>query len=164
MNKLLAIILLTATYLLALASADPLDALTGLVVSTILVFGFWDFLRGDLDSPPGPPLISRIVHFPWFAAGVLKEITAGTWQVALIVLGIRRLHQPGIVQIPFGERSPTGVVTTALAITLSPGELLIEIDEERRVLLLHVLDARDPDAVRDHHERFFQRYQRKVFP
>jgi multisubunit Na+/H+ antiporter MnhE subunit len=31
-------------------------------------------------------------------------------------------------------------------------------------MLFHVIDASDPDAVRDHLDRFYQRYQRRVFP
>jgi multisubunit Na+/H+ antiporter MnhE subunit len=31
-------------------------------------------------------------------------------------------------------------------------------------MLVHVLDASDPDAVRRHHDRFYERYQRMVFP
>ncbi|MDP9369920.1 MAG: hypothetical protein M3Q03_16890 [Chloroflexota bacterium] len=32
------------------------------------------------------------------------------------------------------------------------------------MLLIHVLDATDPDAVRAEHERFYRRFQRHVFP
>jgi multicomponent Na+:H+ antiporter subunit E len=31
-------------------------------------------------------------------------------------------------------------------------------------MLLHVLDAADPDAVRRHHAAFYERHQRSVFP
>jgi len=31
-------------------------------------------------------------------------------------------------------------------------------------MLFHVIDASDPDAVRVHFNRFYQRYQRPVFP
>jgi hypothetical protein len=32
------------------------------------------------------------------------------------------------------------------------------------VLLVHLLDARDVPAIRAHHERTYQRRQRRVFP
>ena len=31
-------------------------------------------------------------------------------------------------------------------------------------MLFHVIDASDPDAVRAQLDRFYQRYQRRVFP
>ncbi len=31
-------------------------------------------------------------------------------------------------------------------------------------MLMHVLDATDPDAVRARHDEFYDRYQRAVFP
>jgi multisubunit Na+/H+ antiporter MnhE subunit len=48
--------------------------------------------------------------------------------------------------------------------TLSPGSVLVDIDWQRRDMLLHVIDASDPDAVRADLERFYDRYQRRVFP
>lgn len=164
MRKLVAILLLTGVYLLALASADPLDALTGVLISAAVVFGFGRFLWDETGESTAPPLLVRAAAFPLFAAAVIREITVGTWQVSLIVLGIRPLSRPGIVQIPIGERTPTGVAATALAITLSPGELLVEIDETEEVMLIHVLDASDPDEIRRRYDRFFNRYQRRVFP
>jgi multisubunit Na+/H+ antiporter MnhF subunit len=37
---------------------------------------------------------------------------------------------------------------TALAASLSPGSVLVDIDWDRRDLLMHVIDASDPDGVR----------------
>ena len=42
--------------------------------------------------------------------------------------------------------------------------LLVEVDPARQAMLFHVIDASDPDAVRDQLDRFYQRYQRRVFP
>jgi multicomponent K+:H+ antiporter subunit E/multicomponent Na+:H+ antiporter subunit E len=80
------------------------------------------------------------------------------------VLHLRRLEQPGLVRIPIGERSERGVAVSALATTLSPGTVLVDVDWERRDLLLHVIDASDPDAVRARLQRFYDRFQRRVFP
>jgi multisubunit Na+/H+ antiporter MnhE subunit len=56
------------------------------------------------------------------------------------------------------------LAATALALTLSPGEVLVDIDRSRGVMLVHVIDAHDPDAVRARHDHFYRRYQRGVFP
>jgi multisubunit Na+/H+ antiporter MnhE subunit len=68
------------------------------------------------------------------------------------------------VRIPIGLRSERGVAVSALTTTLSPGTVLIDVDAERRELLVHVIDATDPDEVRARAQRFYDRYQRNVFP
>jgi multisubunit Na+/H+ antiporter MnhE subunit len=68
------------------------------------------------------------------------------------------------VVVPIGERTPTGVAVWALVTGLPPGSFFVEVDREREVALIHVIDARDPEAIREQHQYFYRRYQRKVFP
>jgi len=158
-----AVALLAAIYLLTLASLDAWDLAAGLLVGAAIVIGLERFL---FEAPPLPArvLASRAARLPAYALVVGWEVVRGTWQVALVVAGVKRLRRPGIVAVPVGERSATGVAVTALTITLSPGELYVDTDEERGVMLIHVLDATDPDAVRDRFQHTYDRFQRKVFP
>lgn len=162
-RSLAALLTLTVVYLLTLASADPLDALTGLVVAGAVLVATRRLTRVH-TAPAGLALGGRVLRFTPFALAVAREIAVGTWRVALVVLGVRKLRRPGIVAVPVGDRSPTGVVATALTVTLSPGEVFVDLDSERGVMLFHVLDASDPEAVRDRFEHLYQRYQRGVFP
>jgi multicomponent Na+:H+ antiporter subunit E len=160
-----ALVLVSATYLLMLASADPVDVLAAVAVGGVLLLGFRRFLLGDARGcASAPTLLRRVAAFPLFAAVVVRDVTVGTWQVALIVLHLRPLRSPGIVAIPMGERTSTGAAVSALVATISPGELLVDFDHERRMMLLHVIDASDPDEVRRRHQVFYDRFQRKVFP
>ena len=72
--------------------------------------------------------------------------------VALRVLGLRAPDRPGIVAIPIGERTDLDVAAVGLLIALSPGRLLVDVDVdvdvERRVMLFHVIDAAEIEAVR----------------
>jgi len=150
-------------YALTLASRDPLDLAGGLVVGAAVLGLVGTGMRGRPRSSP-LVLARRAVWFVPFAGAVCAGVLRGTWDVALRVLRVRPLHAPGIVRIPIGERSEHGVAVSSLATTLSPGSVLIDIDRERGDLLLHVIDASDPDAVRDDMQRFYDRYQRRVFP
>jgi multicomponent Na+:H+ antiporter subunit E len=163
MRFFLSLVLLTGVYALTLASADPLDLLAGVVISAALLVALRPFLfRGE--APAAGDIAGRVLRFPVFALAVVVEVTRGTWQVARVVVDRRRLVEPGIVAVPIGDRTRTGVAATALAVTLSPGEVFVEADWTRRVMLLHVIDASDPEAVRRHHADFYDRYQRGVFP
>jgi hypothetical protein len=70
----------------------------------------------------------------------------GLDDVALRVLGLRAPDRPGIVAIPIGERTDLDVAAVGLLIALSPGRLLVDV--ERRVMLFHVIDAAEIQAVR----------------
>jgi multisubunit Na+/H+ antiporter MnhE subunit len=163
MSRVLAVVALTLVYALTLASFAPADLVLGaLAASAILVAT----RRLTLAAAPldGLSLARRLLGFPIFALELVREIAVGTWQVSLVVLGLRPLVQPGIVAVPLGERSESGIAASALALTLSPGEVFVDVDRERGVMLVHVLDARDPDAVRRRYAHFYERYQRRVFP
>ena len=161
-GRLLWVAVLAAVYLLTLGSVDPVDVAFGVVLAAVLSFG----LRGRLQRPqgPGPSLAARLAAAPLLLAAVAAEIARGTWDVALRVLHLRPVEHPGIVLVPVGERTEHGVAVTGLLIGLSPGSLLLDVDSERQAMLFHVIDARDPDAVRAEIEDFYQRYQRRVFP
>ena len=162
-RTLAALATLTGVYLLTLASLDPLDALAGaFVAAATLALTRRLTLVGS--GAGGRMLPGRILRFFPFALIVLRDVVAGTWAVTAVVLGVRELRRPGIVAVPVGQRSETGIVATAIAITLSPGEVFVDLDRERGLMLFHVLDARDPDAVRRRYEVFYERYQRGVFP
>jgi multisubunit Na+/H+ antiporter MnhE subunit len=156
-------ILLTLIYALTLASFAPLDLLMGALLAVVLLLGFRKLVFGGHPAPL-PDLPRRIVAFVPFALVVLWDIIEGTWTMLLIVLHIRPLDQYGIIEVPIGERSPTGVAVTTLVTTLSPGSFLVDVDDERRLMLFHNIDAGNPDAVRRKHARIYDKYQRYVFP
>lgn len=154
---------LAVLYMLTLASADPVDLATGVLLGALLGVALGNRMQ---LAPEGAvvPRAQRIVCFPLFAGAVFADVMQGTWDVALRVMHLRRLERPGIVRVPIGERSERGVAISALTSTLSPGTVLIDVDWDRGDLLLHVIDASDPDGVRDRLQRFYDRYQRRVFP
>lgn len=150
---------LTAVYLLALASPAPADAVAGVIVSA-----------AALAVARRAPRVTRsgglrsVLALPRLLAVTLVDVTRGTWEMALVVLGRRTIEHAGVVEVPIGDRTEAATVFSALASTLSPGEVLLDIDPERGVYVLHVFDASDPDAVRAHHERRYQHHQRGALP
>lgn len=160
---LAALAALVLVYLLVLASLSPWDVVFGVLLGAVLLRVTRGFGFGGRPAPL-PGLFRRLVAFLPFAVVTIRDILRGTWNVALVVLHVRPLRRPGIVAVPIAERTPLGVAVSALVTTLSPGAFLVDVDETDRVMLIHVLDASDPDAVRDEHQTFYRRYQRHVFP
>ena len=162
-RALFSLLLLTLTYALVLASFARWDLALGAVFSGALLYAFRGFVFGGRPAPL-PGLLGRVVAFGPFLAAVVREVVAGTWQVALVTLRLRPLENSGIVKVPIGERTPVGVAVSALVGTLSPGTFLVDIDWEEGYALIHTIDAEDPEAFRRSRAEFYRRYQRKVFP
>ncbi len=166
-GRVVVAVLLAGTYLAILGSTDPLDAAAGLLIGAVLVLALRPSRPADLPTIPDdrrPSPASRVLAFPWLVAGVLAEVLGGAWDVGLRIAGVRPVEHAGLVRLPFGERSEVGVAVSALCFAYAPGGMVVEVDEEARELVLHVMDARDPAAVRAARERFYARHQRRVFP
>jgi multisubunit Na+/H+ antiporter MnhE subunit len=85
----------------------------------------------------------------------------GSWRVVRFCLGAPA--SPGIVEVPQGDRSPINVALWGVLTGEAPDEVPVEADVARGVLLVHLVDADDPDAVRARHARSGER-QQKVVP
>jgi multisubunit Na+/H+ antiporter MnhE subunit len=155
--------LLTAVYALAVASTDPWDLAAGACLALALTAA----ARRLLFAGPARPL-RALPGSLWallvLAGIVARDIVTGTWRVALVVLHLRPLASPGIVAVPLGERTRRGTAVSGLLLSIAPGEYLVDVDWEGRRMLVHVIDAGDPDAIRERMQRNYERYQRKVFP
>ncbi|NJN18900.1 MAG: Na+/H+ antiporter subunit E [Oscillochloris sp.] len=162
-RAIISVPLLTLVYALTLNSFALWDLLIGGLISALLLVLTRKQVFEEMRSP-SPGVFQRIVAFLPFAAAVIADVVQGTWEVALVSLKLRPLPQAGIVAVPIGERSPVGIAVTSLITTLSPGSVLIEVDDERRVMLFHVFDVQDPDHIRAQYQTFYDRYQRHVFP
>jgi multicomponent K+:H+ antiporter subunit E/multicomponent Na+:H+ antiporter subunit E len=159
----ISVVLLTLVYLMTLGSRDIWDVAGGAVLSSGLLLVHWRFIFG-CSPAPRLSLLKRTRGLVKLVGAVLLDIARGTWRMALFVLHIRPLKSPGIVEVPIVGRSASGVVVSALVTTLSPGSVLVDIDWRRRVMLFHVFDATDPQAVGLAEHDSYLRYQQHVFP
>lgn len=160
------VLLLTIVYCLVLASTDPWDLLIGAILGSIVLLVFHGAVPAIQGKPDDelPSVPSRIVHFFPFAGITVWEILIGSVRVAAVVMGLRKLDHPGIVAVPVGDRSKFGVVVTGITTSLAPGSILLDVDWDRRLMLVHVIDASDPDKIRADMQALYDTYQRKVFP
>lgn len=92
----------------------------------------------------------RAVGFVVFVAIFIRELTLANIAVAKSVLfqPISSLA-PGFVRYPTDGLSELEIVMLTHCITLTPGTTSVEVAEDRRSVLVHALDARDPQGVCD---------------
>lgn len=91
-----------------------------------------------------------------WAAGVLllrflRALLVSGMQTVAVIL---RAGRPGgapppvaLLRVRFAPMNETGAALLGCMVSLTPGTTTIDIDMERRELLLHVLDASDTDAL-----------------
>jgi multisubunit Na+/H+ antiporter MnhE subunit len=152
---------LASVYLLVLTSVAPGDILVGVLLAAGIVAVGLSVRRPD-PPPAGTSPLRRLAGVPALLGGTVVDMARASWQVARCCLH-GRLPAPGLVSIPIGPRAGSATAW-AVRVGLSPDTIVVEADEQRGELLLHVLDARDPDAVRREQLDSYERRQRRVFP
>lgn len=103
----------------------------------------------------------RVISFAGFA---LWAIVRSNLEVARIVLSPRHVFRPGIVAIPLDVQSDMGITLLANLITITPGTVTLDVASDRRTLYIHVMDVRDPAALRDEIKDQFERRVMELFP
>jgi multicomponent K+:H+ antiporter subunit E len=84
--------------------------------------------------------------------------------VARIVLFKRNAdRQPNWVTVPLDLKTPEAITMLAGTITMTPGTLSADVSSEGHALLVHCLDAPDPEAVRDEIKNSYERRLMEIF-
>lgn len=78
----------------------------------------------------------------------LKDLLVANLDVAYRVLAPSMPIEPAVVVFPLRVKKDVAITTIANSITLTPGTLTMDYDDEHNVLLVHAIDGRDPDAVK----------------
>jgi multicomponent Na+:H+ antiporter subunit E len=112
-----------------------------LVVGALVALGVSTLLPGrkdaGLDWKRSPAFVWAMVRYIFV---VLWDVIKGGITTARIVLSPKMLLKTGIIAIPSGSKSELGTALSAHAITLSPGELVVEMDDEGN-MYTHCLDV-----------------------
>lgn len=112
------------------------------------------------DRPPLPK--------PWllisYAVLVIRDIIVANIEVAIIILTKRNDQMsPNWVVIPLELRTPEAITLLAGTITLTPGTVSADLAADGSALLVHALDAPDPDKVRDEIKERYERRLKEIF-
>ncbi|WP_440991133.1 Na+/H+ antiporter subunit E [Haloarchaeobius baliensis] len=77
----------------------------------------------------------------------LWELVTANVDVAWRVLSPSMPIEPSVVEVPLRVESAVAITTIANSITLTPGTLTMDYDEERNSLFVHALAATDEESV-----------------
>jgi multicomponent K+:H+ antiporter subunit E len=96
--------------------------------------------------PDRPRLVRPIVGLALFVRLVI-DIVVANWQVARLVVGALDRLDPAFLELPLDIEDPFVATLLGSIVSLTPGTVSVEIERERKVLLVHALDADDPPAM-----------------
>lgn len=95
---------------------------------------------------------------------MLYDIVRANLHVARLVLGPQAAIEPGWVWVPLELTNIHGITALAGLITVTPGTVSAELSHDRRYLLVHVLDLRDPQALIEEIKTRYEKPLRQIFP
>jgi len=129
----------------------------GTILGIILPFvtaAFW----------PDRPKISNPFKLLVYVVIVIYDIIVANVVVAAIILfKSNAARRPAWVPIPLELKSPEAITVLAGTITLTPGTVSVDLSEDGRSLLVHALDAPDPDGVRDDIKSRYESRLKEIF-
>lgn len=130
------VLLLTAVYLALTANLQISNIIAGLVLAVLVLW----LIRGakpDVSWQPLPQTLWGVLKYVFLLA---YDLLISGIQVARIVLDPRLPIKQGVVAIPTACRSETAIALSAHAITVTPGEMVVESDPWG-TFYTHVLDT-----------------------
>ena len=137
---------LTLFYIALTGNSEPLNWLLGLLLA--------GGITALLQPAPAPIAWRRLPAAFWagsrFLLTLLWDLLVSSLQVSRLILRREIQLQQGIMALPSGSSSDLVTSLSAEAITLTPGELVVEIDHDNN-LYIHSLDivaaaAHEPEA------------------
>jgi multicomponent Na+:H+ antiporter subunit E len=150
--------MLLANILLALAWAalqgrfSLADLVTGWLLGYLVLLLL---VKGGVLGPSR--YVGRLGRFVGFAGFFLWELVLANLRVARDVAAPHYRLTPGIVQLPLDVSSDAEILLLAALINLTPGSVALDVSADRRLMYVHVMYVRTPDAARAEIKDGFER-------
>jgi multicomponent K+:H+ antiporter subunit E len=144
-------------WLLLVSDFSAGQLLLGAVLAVVL-----PLLAGLLQ--PERARFGRVGAIALLLRRVAWDIVLSNIEVARRILGPERAITPGFVWLPLELDNIHGITALASIITLTPGTLSTELTEDRRHLLVHCFNLRDPEATIATIKSRYEAPLKEIFP
>lgn len=154
---------LLVIYLVYTGAITTMDIVLGLIGSIIIA----SFTADMLIKSPGKILgFNRWLYLVAYTLLYLTIVEAKAhWSIAKIILHPKMPINPSIVRIPYDVESDYAKTTIANSITNTPGTVVVDVDDKRRVFYVHWINATttDDEKARKQISFLFEKYAKKIF-
>lgn len=144
MYYLRTVFLLTLVYLALRPNFEILNILAGIIIAAVVVL----LLRPQPQPLRWRQLPTIILALIRYTVVLAYDLVVSGIQVARIVLKPGRTLRPGIIIIPSKNQSEVAQALNAHAITLTPGEIVVEITDDG-TMYTHCLNATESQKLVD---------------
>ena len=150
---------LTIIYLLLSTNLELLNILTGIIIAS----GITILIRPSISGYSWRRIPSAVLALIRYAGILIYDIIRGGLLVARLALRPTMEIDPAIIAIPSECESELATALSAHSITLSPGEMVVEIDDQG-VMYTHVLDVRHGPEYKQQAQKLRRDLLTKIFP
>lgn len=159
MYYLRAIILLAVFYLILTANLQFSNIIVALLLAMLTLL----LVRPQRQKMEPAQFLPSVVAGVRYIVVLLVDLVLSGVQVARMVLSPSLPIRPGIIAIPAQTESELGAALSAHAITLTPGNLVVEMDDDN-TMYTHCLDATDSAKKSDDAQKMRRDMLDKIFP
>lgn len=142
MRRVVAVVLLTAMWVALWGDLSAGTAVAGLIAAIAVVT--------IVPNPlPERDLVFRPARAAWFVVMFVRDLVVSTASVARLVVspGARDVHGT-FITVQLSERGHAVRTIIAHSISLTPGTLTVDVEEDGRTLHVHVIQAAEEQAAR----------------
>ncbi|MEM5421391.1 MULTISPECIES: Na+/H+ antiporter subunit E [Paraburkholderia] len=134
-------VVLLVCWVLLMNDVSPGNLLLGFVLGTAIAYRVGEGLWLAPVRFGRPWLLVRLFGH------VLYDILVANLEVALLVLGPTKRLRPAFIDVPLDSTHEIALSALISIVSLSPGTLCAELSDDRRRLVVHVLDLEDEAAL-----------------
>jgi multisubunit Na+/H+ antiporter MnhE subunit len=151
MRSILINLAVAIIWMLLQGSAAPIVFLTGWVVGFVLLALFRPIIGSG-------NYVRRAFGLAAFLVLFLRAFLASCWQLVVVSLfrPVRTLR-PRLITYDVRGLTLAEILLLSHTISLTPGTTTVDVAADRSHLMLHVLDAADPESVRSEIDRTLRR-------
>lgn len=117
-----------------------------LTAGFVLGYGVLFLIQRALQKPSKYftklPAVIRFIFF------YIKEILISNFVIAYDILTPSHHMTPGVIAIPLDAKTDLEITMLANLITMTPGTFSIDVSSDHKVLYIHAMYIKDPDALR----------------
>jgi len=158
-----AFVCLWLTWIALTGSLDFQELGVGAIVAAFVAVVSYELLfRGGMREKFEPKRWGyALAYLPAYIWAELKAHAS----VIYCILHPRMPIKPGIVRVPTELKSDFGITGLANAITMTPGTLSVDVNEEKSALYVHWIDVKaiEPEETSRQIARPFERFLRRIF-
>jgi multicomponent Na+:H+ antiporter subunit E len=162
-RAILPILMAFAVYIIFSGSVSVYDIVTGIIIAVVAGLLFSEILIAKASKSLNLIRFGYLVKYAFyyfFVAEVLAHL-----DVIKRILNPKMPINPGIVRVPYEVSTDYAVVGVANSIINTPGTVVIDLDEEKKLYYVHWIDVatQEPAKCRSAICESFEKYLTKVF-